>query len=222
MATLLGIQCGPGPNCRLHEAGVHRREPHVLHHREQLGLGPLTGLPPPHHPLEDSFLALGHQPVLLHQRQHLRARRRLRRQLLEAAKGRLHGGLLEAGQRVEVGEPPHVERVARSELQLDRIGARRLERVDDQPRRRVEHLGQQARLDLAGALVDKGQQRLEHRRAEPLDRVGGARGVAHARVEETEEIPRAGGQRCPVRLELDALGAEGDVGELFFAPEGGE
>eukprot|EP00964_Phaeocystis_antarctica_P065255 scaffold39339_cov62-Phaeocystis_antarctica.AAC.4 len=220
--ALKGAQCRPRSNCRLHEAHVHRRKTHVLHRREQLSLEPLTGLPPPHHPLEDSLLVLGHQPVLLHQRQHLRAGRRLRRQLLEAVKGRPDRGLLERGQRVEIGEPPHVERVAWCELRLDRAGARRLERVDHQPRRRVEHLGQQARLHLARALVDEGQQRLEHWRAEPLDRVGGARCVAHARVEETEEIPRGRGQRCPVRLELDALGTDGDVGELVFAPEGGE
>eukprot|EP00964_Phaeocystis_antarctica_P112614 scaffold76744_cov67-Phaeocystis_antarctica.AAC.18 len=63
----------------------HRREAHVPHHGKQLGLGPLAGLPPLHAPLENGLLALGHQPVLLHQRQHLRARRQLRRQLLEAA-----------------------------------------------------------------------------------------------------------------------------------------
>eukprot|EP00964_Phaeocystis_antarctica_P033349 scaffold18932_cov65-Phaeocystis_antarctica.AAC.11 len=38
----------------------HHREAHVPHHRKQLGLGPLAGLPPPLDPLEDGLLALGH------------------------------------------------------------------------------------------------------------------------------------------------------------------
>eukprot|EP00964_Phaeocystis_antarctica_P013006 scaffold7125_cov54-Phaeocystis_antarctica.AAC.6 len=187
--ALLGAERRPRPNGRLHKARVHRRKAHVLHRREQLGHRLLASVPPPHHPLEDGFLALSHQPVLLHQLQHLRAGRRLWRQLLEAAKGRRDRGLLERGQCVEISEPPHVEGVARCELRLDREGARRLERVDHQPRRRVEHLGQQASLDLARALVDESQHRLKHRRAEPLNRVGGARCVAHARIEETEKIP---------------------------------
>eukprot|EP00964_Phaeocystis_antarctica_P033079 scaffold18754_cov54-Phaeocystis_antarctica.AAC.6 len=52
--------------------------------------------------------------------------------------------------------------------------------------------------------------------------MSGARRVAHARVEEAQEVTRGSRQRCAVRLELDALGTDGDVGELFFAPEGGE
>eukprot|EP00964_Phaeocystis_antarctica_P026058 scaffold14653_cov66-Phaeocystis_antarctica.AAC.8 len=184
----------------------HRREAHVPHHRKQLGLGPLAGLPPPLDPLEDGLLALGHQPVLLHQRQHLRARRQLRRQLLEAAQCRLHRGLLKRRQREGVGEPPHVERVGRSEPRTDGVGARFLQRVDHQARGRLEHLGQQALVDLTLALVDKGQQRLEHGRADALER----------------EIARARGERHPVRLELDALGADGEVGEPVIAPEGDE
>eukprot|EP00964_Phaeocystis_antarctica_P048957 scaffold28351_cov52-Phaeocystis_antarctica.AAC.3 len=145
----------------------HRHEAHVLHHGKQLGLGPLGGLPPPHAPLEDGLLTLGHQPVLLHQRQHLRSRRQLRRQLLEAAQRRLHRGLLERRQREDIGEPPHVERVGRRDARPDRVGARLLERVDHQARGRLEHLGQQALLDLTFALVDEGQQRLERLRRMP-------------------------------------------------------
>eukprot|EP00964_Phaeocystis_antarctica_P001070 scaffold604_cov59-Phaeocystis_antarctica.AAC.7 len=65
-----------------------------------------------------------HQIVRLHQRQHLRAGRRPRRQLLEAAQRRFHRDLLERGQHVAIGEPPHVERIAWRELRLDRAGAR--------------------------------------------------------------------------------------------------
>eukprot|EP00964_Phaeocystis_antarctica_P147366 scaffold113915_cov71-Phaeocystis_antarctica.AAC.1 len=148
----------------------HRREAHVLHHRKQLGLGPLASLPPPLDPLEDGFLALGHQPVLLHQRQHLRARRQLRRQLLKAAQRHLHRGLLERWQREDIGEPPHVERVGRREPRPDRVGARVLKRVDNQARRCLEDLGQQALVDLTFALVDEGQQRLERPRADALER----------------------------------------------------
>ena len=116
-------------------------------HRKQLGLGPRAGLPPPPDPLEDGLLAPRHQPVLLHQRHHLRARRLLRGQLLEAAQRRLHRRLLERRQREDVGEPPHVERVRRREPRPDRAGARLLEIVDHQPRRRLEHVGQLALVD---------------------------------------------------------------------------
>ena len=37
-----------------------------------------------------------------------------------------------------------------------------------------------------------------------------------------EEVPRGRGQRHPVGLELDALGADGEVGEPLVAPEGDE
>ena len=48
----------------------------------------------------------------------------------------------------------------------------------ESPNAKISNFGmvQQALLDLARALVDEGEQRPEHRRAEPLDRVGGARG----------------------------------------------
>ena len=36
-----------------------------------------------------------------------------------------------------------------------------------------------------------------------------------------EEVPRGRGQRHPVGLELDALGADGEVGEPLVAPEAG-
>eukprot|EP00964_Phaeocystis_antarctica_P012528 scaffold6905_cov62-Phaeocystis_antarctica.AAC.10 len=65
----------------------------------------------------------------------------------------------------------------------------------------------------------KGQHRLEHRRAHVLERVRVVRSVAHARVEAATEVPRAGGQHDAVRLALDALGADGDVGEASVAPE---
>eukprot|EP00964_Phaeocystis_antarctica_P075222 scaffold46379_cov72-Phaeocystis_antarctica.AAC.1 len=160
------------------EARRHRHEAHVLHHGKQLGLGPLAGLPPPHAPLEDGLFALS-QLIFLHQRQHLRARRQLRRQLLEAAQRRLHRGLLEHRQREGVSEPPHVERVGRGEPRADRDSARLLERVDHEARGRLEHLGQQALVDLTFALVDKGQQRLERRRAGALERVDCIRCIAH-------------------------------------------
>ena len=102
------------------------------------------------------------------------------------------------------------------------MGARVLERVDHQARGRLEHLRQLALVDLTFALVDEGQQRLERRRADALEGVGGIRRVAHARLEEVEEVLRAGGERHPVGLELDALGAEGEVGEPLVAPEAGE
>eukprot|EP00964_Phaeocystis_antarctica_P126361 scaffold90061_cov66-Phaeocystis_antarctica.AAC.27 len=160
----------PRTNGLAQEPLRHRREAHVLHHRKQLGLGTLGSLPPPLDPLEDGFLALGHQPVLLYQRQHLRARRQLRRQLLEAAQRRLHRGLLERRQREDIGEPPHVERVGRSEPRPDRLGARLLKRVDHQARGCLEDLGQQALVDLTFALVDEGQQHLECLRADALER----------------------------------------------------
>eukprot|EP00964_Phaeocystis_antarctica_P011545 scaffold6389_cov75-Phaeocystis_antarctica.AAC.8 len=186
---LRAVDCGqhghwPRNNSLAQEPLRHHREAHVLHHRKQLGLGPLGGLPPPLDPQEDGLLALGHQPVLLHQRQYLRARWQLRRQLLEAAQRRLHRGLLERRQREDVGEAPHVERVGRREPRPDRVGARVLERVDHQARGCLEHLGQQALVDLTFALVDEGQQRLERLRADALERVSGIRRVAHARLEE--------------------------------------
>eukprot|EP00964_Phaeocystis_antarctica_P048532 scaffold28101_cov67-Phaeocystis_antarctica.AAC.1 len=194
----------------------------VLHDRHQLGLGPLGSLPPTHDPLEDGLFVLGHQHLLLHQRQHLRARGQLRRQLLEAAKRRLHRCLLESRQGEDVGEPPHVEGIGGRELGGHHGGARRLEWVDHQPCRRVEHLGQLALLDLAGALVQESQHRLEHGRADALERVRGIRSVAHARVKETAKVTRAGGQHDAVRLALDALGTDDDVGEAGVAPERGE
>ena len=57
------------------------------------GLGQPGGLPTRQLPRS----SLGHQAVLLHQRQHLRAGRRLRLQRLEAAQRRLHRDLLERG-----------------------------------------------------------------------------------------------------------------------------
>eukprot|EP00964_Phaeocystis_antarctica_P065995 scaffold39856_cov64-Phaeocystis_antarctica.AAC.8 len=210
--TFQRLQHRPRNNGLAHEPLRHRREAHVLHHRKQLGLGPLARLPPPLDPQEDGLLALDHQLVLLHQRQYLRARRQLRRQLLEAAQRRLHRGLLERRQREGVGEAPHVERVGRREPRADRMGARLLERVDHEARGCLEHLGQQALVDLTFALVDVGQQRLERLRADALKRVGCLRRVAHARLEEGH----------PVGLELDALGAEGEVGEPVVAPEAGE
>eukprot|EP00964_Phaeocystis_antarctica_P003746 scaffold2018_cov56-Phaeocystis_antarctica.AAC.2 len=203
---ILGVERRPCTHGLAYEPLRHRREAHVPHHGKQLGLGPLGGLPPPHAPQEDGLLAPGHQPVLLHQRQHLCARRQLRRQLLEAVQRHLHRGLLERRQGEGVGEPPHVERVGRREPRPDRVSARVLERVDHQARGCLEHLGQQALVDLTLALVDKGQQRLEHRRADALER----------------EVPRARGKRHPVGLELDALGADGEVGEPVVAPEGDE
>eukprot|EP00964_Phaeocystis_antarctica_P003744 scaffold2017_cov71-Phaeocystis_antarctica.AAC.5 len=181
---ILGVERRPSPDGDLEEPLCHRREAHVLHHGKQLSLRPLGGLPPPHAPLEDGLLALGHQLILLYQHQHLRARRQLRRQLLEAAQRHLHSGLLERRQREGVGEPPHVERVGRREPRADRVGTRVLERVDHQARGRLEHLGQQALVDLTFALVDEGQQRLEHRRADALERVGRVRRVAHARFKQ--------------------------------------
>eukprot|EP00964_Phaeocystis_antarctica_P112156 scaffold76363_cov65-Phaeocystis_antarctica.AAC.2 len=178
---------GPRTHRLAHEPLRHHREAHVLHHRKQLGLGTLAGLPPPLDPLEDGLLALDHQPILLHQRQYLHARRQLRRQLLEAAQRRLHRGLLKRRQREGVGEAPHVERVRRREPRADRSGARLLERVDHQARGCLEHLGQQALVDLAFALVDEGQQRLERLRADALERVGCIRRIAHARLEEVQE-----------------------------------
>eukprot|EP00964_Phaeocystis_antarctica_P112613 scaffold76744_cov67-Phaeocystis_antarctica.AAC.17 len=65
-------------------------------------------------------------------------------------------------------------------------------------------------------------QRLERLRADAFERVGCIRRVAHARLEEVQEVLRAGGERHPVGLELDALGAEGKVGEPLVAPEAGE
>eukprot|EP00964_Phaeocystis_antarctica_P111510 scaffold75862_cov71-Phaeocystis_antarctica.AAC.1 len=150
------VQRGPRAHGLAQEPCRHRRKAHVLHHGKQLGLGPLGSLPPPHAPLEDGLLALGHQPVLLHQRHHLHARRQLRRQLLEAAQRHLHRGLLEHRQREGIGEPPHVERVGRREPRADRVSARVLECVDHQARGRLEHLGQQALVDLTFALVDEG------------------------------------------------------------------
>eukprot|EP00964_Phaeocystis_antarctica_P119371 scaffold83105_cov67-Phaeocystis_antarctica.AAC.9 len=64
------------------------------------------------------------------------------------------------------------------------MGARVLERVDHQACGCLEHLGQQALVDLTLALVDEGQQRLEHGRADAFERVGCVRRVAHARFEE--------------------------------------
>eukprot|EP00964_Phaeocystis_antarctica_P048667 scaffold28188_cov66-Phaeocystis_antarctica.AAC.5 len=66
-----------------------------------------------------------------------------------------------------------VERVGRREALVDRVGARVLEGVDHEARGRLEHLGQQALVDLARALVDKGQQRLERGRVDALERMGG-------------------------------------------------
>eukprot|EP00964_Phaeocystis_antarctica_P143148 scaffold108639_cov56-Phaeocystis_antarctica.AAC.2 len=91
-------------------------------------------------------------------------------QLLEAAKRRLHGGLLESRQGEGLGDPPHLERVVGRELGGHHSRARRLKRLDHQPCRRVQQLGQLALLDLAGALVQKGQHRLEHGRAHALER----------------------------------------------------
>eukprot|EP00964_Phaeocystis_antarctica_P037967 scaffold21718_cov58-Phaeocystis_antarctica.AAC.2 len=130
----LGVERGPRTHGLAQKARRHHREAHMLHHRKQLGLGPLASLPPPLDPQEHRLLALGHQPVLLHQRQHLRARRQLRRHLLEAAQRRLHRGLLERRQREDIGEPPHVERVGRREARADRVGARLLQRVDHKAR----------------------------------------------------------------------------------------
>eukprot|EP00964_Phaeocystis_antarctica_P121216 scaffold84902_cov63-Phaeocystis_antarctica.AAC.2 len=177
-------QRGPRTHGLPYEPLRHHREAHVLHHGKQLGLGPLAGFPPAHDPQKDSLLALGHQPILLDERQHLRARRQLRRQLLEAAQRRLHRGLLERRQREDVGEPPHIERVGRHEARPDRVGARLLERVDHEARSRLEHPGQQALVDLTFALLDEGQQRLERLRADALERVGCIGRVAHARLEE--------------------------------------
>eukprot|EP00964_Phaeocystis_antarctica_P143567 scaffold109136_cov69-Phaeocystis_antarctica.AAC.1 len=60
------------------------------------------------------------------------------------------------------------------------MGACLLERIDHQACGRLEHLGQQALVDLTLALVDKGQQRPQHSRTDALERVGGVRRVAHA------------------------------------------
>ena len=70
-----------------------------------------------------------------------------------------------------------------------------------------------ALVDMTFALVDEGQQHLERLGADALERVGGVRRVAHARLEEVEEVLRARGEGHPVGLELDALSAEGEVGE---------
>eukprot|EP00964_Phaeocystis_antarctica_P047868 scaffold27703_cov75-Phaeocystis_antarctica.AAC.8 len=144
------------------------------------------------------------------------------RQLLEAAQRHLHCGLLERRQREDIGEPPHVERVGWREPRPDRIGACVLERVDHEARGRLEHLGQQALFDLTFALIEKGQQRLQRRRADALERVGGVRRVAHARLEEIQEVLRARGKCHPVGLELNTLGADGKVGEPLVAPEAGK
>eukprot|EP00964_Phaeocystis_antarctica_P111670 scaffold75982_cov65-Phaeocystis_antarctica.AAC.15 len=184
-----GQQRRPRSDRVANESLLHRRKAHVLQHRHQLGLGPLGGLPPPHDPPEYRLLVLGHQHLLLHQRQHLRARGQLRRQLLEAIKRRRHGGLLERRQGEGLGDPPHLERVLGRQLGGHHRRARGLERLDHQPCRCVQHLGQLALLDLAGALVHEGQQRLEHRCAHALERVRVARGIAHARVEQAQEVP---------------------------------
>ena len=52
--------------------------------------------------------------------------------------------------------------------------------------------------------------------------VGGVGRVAHARLEQVEEVLQARGEGHPVGLELDALGADGEVGEPLVAPEAGE
>eukprot|EP00964_Phaeocystis_antarctica_P015437 scaffold8531_cov62-Phaeocystis_antarctica.AAC.10 len=108
-----GEQRRPRSDGVANEALRHRRKAHVLQDRHQLGLGPLGGLGPPHDPPEHRLLVLGHQHLLLHQRQHLRARGQLRRQLLKAAQRRRHGGLLERRQGEGLGDPPHLEGVVR-------------------------------------------------------------------------------------------------------------
>eukprot|EP00964_Phaeocystis_antarctica_P052714 scaffold30885_cov69-Phaeocystis_antarctica.AAC.1 len=67
------------------------------------------------------------------------------------------------------------------------MSARLLERVDHEARGCLEHLGQQALVDLTFALVDEGQQRLQCLRGDALERVGGVGRVAHARLEEVQE-----------------------------------
>jgi hypothetical protein len=52
--------------------------------------------------------------------------------------------------------------------------------------------------------------------------VGGVRRVAHARLEQVEEVLRARSEGHPVGLELDALGADGEVGEPLVSLEAGE
>ena len=54
------------------------------------------------------------------------------------------------------------------------------------------------------------------------ERVGGIRRVAQARLEEVQEVLRTGGERDPVGLEHDALGADGVVGEPLVAPPASE
>eukprot|EP00964_Phaeocystis_antarctica_P079500 scaffold49542_cov69-Phaeocystis_antarctica.AAC.1 len=72
------------------------------------------------------------------------------------------------------------------------------------------------------AAASSTSQRLERLRADALKRVGCVRRIAYARLEEVQEVLRAGGERHPVRLELDALGADGEVGQPAVAPEAGE
>eukprot|EP00964_Phaeocystis_antarctica_P078956 scaffold49135_cov76-Phaeocystis_antarctica.AAC.6 len=43
-----------------------------------------------------------------------------------------------------------------------------------------------------------------------------------ARLEEVQEVLRAGGEGHPVRFELEALGADNEVGQPVVAPEAGE
>eukprot|EP00964_Phaeocystis_antarctica_P050063 scaffold29001_cov67-Phaeocystis_antarctica.AAC.4 len=64
--------------------------------------------------------------------------------------------------------------------------------------------------------------RFERLRTDALERAGGVCRVAHARLEEVQEVLRAGGECHPVGLELDALGTDGEVGEPLVAPEAGE
>eukprot|EP00964_Phaeocystis_antarctica_P011113 scaffold6114_cov60-Phaeocystis_antarctica.AAC.6 len=187
--SIRGEQRWPRSDGVANEALLHRRKAHVLQDRHQLGLGPLGGLEPTHDPHKHRLLVLGRQPLLLHQRQHLRARGQLWRQLLEAAQRRLHGGLLERRQAEGLGDPPHLERAIGRQLGGHHRRASRLERLDHQPCRCVQHLGQLALLDLAGALVHEGQQRPEHGRTHALERVRVVRSVAHARVEQAQEVP---------------------------------
>ena len=92
--------------------------------------------------------------------------------------------------RAGVGEPLHVERVGRRAAH--RSHRARRPRSSTTSRADAQHLGQLALVDLALALVDEGQQQLERLGADALERVGGVRRVAHARLEQVEEVPSSG------------------------------
>ena len=104
---------------------------------KQLGLAarrPLTT-----DPLEDGLLALA-TDVLLHQRQHLGARRLLRRQLRPRSAST---AAFSSAARVKTSASRTLSAFD-GEPRADRTGASLLEIVDHQPRRRLEHLGQPA------------------------------------------------------------------------------